>query len=123
MAYLQHMLYVDGNAIPCPSVMNWGLQDVSAPDSGRVLDGNDTMYKNRTSQKVKLELQWNGVDPEKIQQILLAFNPEYFNVTYYDPMLGNTTKTFYCGDRSAPVKIWWGHKKVYEQVSFNIIER
>ena len=29
------MITVDGVEMPCPSVFNWGLQDISAAESGR----------------------------------------------------------------------------------------
>lgn len=107
-----------------PSVFTWGLQDNSASDAGRVQDENDTMYKNRTSQKRKLQLAWNAPTPAQTASILQAVNDEYFSVTYPDAMSGvNETRTFYVGDRTAPVKLWTvGHKR-YEQVSFNLIER
>ena len=116
------MLKVDGVAIPCPSVFSWGLQDVSAADSGRTED--TVMHKNRISQKRKISLQWNAPDWEKTSKILKAFNPEYFKVTYPDMMSGEyETRTFYCGDRTAPVKYWWVGNHRMEAVSFNIIER
>lgn len=34
-----------------------------------------------------------------------------------------TTKTFYVGDRSAPMKYWWHGKERFESLSFDIIER
>ena len=32
-------------------------------------------------------------------------------------------RNFYVGDRSAPVKIWAVGQKIYESISFDIIER
>lgn len=53
-----------------------------------------------------------------------AFNPEYINVTYPDAMSGtDETREFYVGDRSAPMKMWTVKKKIYSQISFDIIER
>lgn len=116
--------YVDGAECPCPSTFSWGLQDNSSPDSGRVQDGNDTMYKNRTSQKRKLNLSWNGKDPEITSQILTMFNPEYVNITYWDSMDGcEETREFYVGDRSTPVKQWFIGGEMYQSVSFNVVER
>lgn len=107
-----------------PSGFTWGLQDNSASDAGRVQDGNDTMYKNRTSQKRKLQLAWNAPTPEQTASILQAVNDEYFPVTYPDAMSGVIeTRTFYVGDRTAPMKIWTVSNKRYEQLSFNLIER
>ena len=116
------MLKVNNIEIPCPSTFVWGLQDVSAPDSGR--DDSSYMHKNRVAQKRKIELSWNGKDWDTTSQILQAFNPEYINVTYPDMMSGTyETREFYVGDRSAPVKWWWIGNQRMEVVSFNIIER
>ncbi len=115
---------VDGKACPCPSTFSWGLQDNSASDAGRVEDANDTMYKNRTSQKRKISLAWQNPTPERTASILQMFNPEYIMVTYWDAMDGKEeTREFYVGDRSAPVQQWFVGGERYSQVSFNIIER
>lgn len=109
-----------------PAVMTWGLQDISASDAGRVHDGTNTMYKNRTSQKRKLNLTWNYPTLAQASEILTAFNPEYFYVKYLDAMIGDwNTLEFYAGDRSAPVK-WVNLPKLgtrMASLSFDIIER
>lgn len=107
-----------------PTSFTWGLKDNSASDAGRVQDENDTMYKNRTSQKRTLAVAWNGLTPSSMSAHLQAVNSEYFPVTYPDALSGNTeTRTFYVGDRSAPIKIWTVNNKRYEQLTFNLIER
>lgn len=122
------MLWVDGKAIsPDPSSMSWGLQDISASDAGRVQDAGNTMYKMRTSQKVKIDLEWTMPTSAQAAAILQAFNPEYISVTYFDAMANAfQTKEFYVGDRSAPMK-WYnlgGNKGTrFSTLSFNIIER
>lgn len=116
------MITVDGVEMPCPSAFTWGLQDISAAESGRTDD--TLMHKNRVGQKRKISLQWNCPDWQTTARILQAFNPEYINVTYPDMMSGAyETRIFYVGDRSAPVKMWWTSKKRMESLSFDIIER
>ena len=116
------LIRVDGVDMPNPSKMQWSLQDVSIGDSGR--DDSGKMFKGRVTQKVKLELGWNAVTPEVASMILTAFNPEYINVRYFDAKeSAYQIKTFYVGDRSAPVKIWSVKQKLYETLSFDIIER
>lgn len=116
------MILVDGSGIKDPSVFEWGLQDVSAADSGRTDD--IVMHKNRVGQKRKLKMAWNNPTPAETAAILQAFNPEYFMVTYPDAMSGlNETREFYAGDRSAPMRAWTARYKRYTQVTFDIIER
>ena len=115
-------LKVNGVSMPCPSSYTWGLQDVSAAKSGRSDDS--VMHKNRVAQKRKLALQWNGKDWAATAKILQAFNPEYIQITYPDMMSGKyETRTFYVGDRSAPVKWWWAGNQRTESISFDVIER
>jgi hypothetical protein len=122
MARHNDMIRVNGKKILTPSVFQPSLQDISAADAGRTQD--TIMHKNRKGKKRKIQLAWNGVNKEQAHSILQAFKDEYFRVTYYDPWEGDTiTKTSYSGDQSAPVKTWMVNKKIYEQVSFDIIER
>lgn len=113
---------VNGTDMPCPSTFQWGLMDISSAESGRAESGK--MYKNRISQKRKLSIGYNGCTPSVAHTVLAAINAEYINVTYYDPLIGGlTTKNFYVGDRSAPVKWWFTGAKVYETLTFDLIER
>lgn len=116
------MIKVDGVYVKDPSEMTWGLQDISSDDAGRTEDC--IMHKNRLGQKRTLSLVWYMPTPAEIAEILTAFNPEYFNVTYHDAMSNSIeTRTFYCGDREAPVQMWTANKKRYASVTFNIIEQ
>ena len=108
----EHMIEVNGKVMPCPASYEWSLQDVSASDSGR------------TDDALKLALKWNAKTPDVTSEILKAFNPEYVKVRYWDMMANKyQTRTFYTGDRKAPVKWWMKNKKIIESVSFDIIER
>jgi len=116
------MIKVDGAAIKSPSTFSWGLQDVSDSAAGRTQD--IVMHKNRVGQKRKISLAWNGPRPSEVSAILKAFNPEYVSVTYPDALSGEIeTRTFYVGDRTAPIKTWTVNNKLYTQLSFEIIER
>lgn len=116
------MIRVDGVRVKTPSSLTWGLQDVSASDAGRTQD--TIMHKNLIGKKRKISMAWNNPTPEEAHAILTAFDPEYFRVKYYDPLDGaEVTRTFYAGDKTAPVKTWSVGNKRYEQISFDIIER
>lgn len=111
--------YVDSASVKCPSSYVYRLQDVSSPDAGRTEDG--TMIKMRITQKVKLDLAWNGVTTEELSAILTAFNPEYIEVEYLDGLSGGfLTKTFYVGDRASPM--YNAALGLWENVTFDIIE-
>ena len=116
------MIRIDGVALPCPSEFTWGIQSVSAGESGRTDDA--LMHVNLVARKRKLQLAWVGKNWQETAQILQAVNPEYFEVTYPDMLSGQEeTRTFYVGDRTAPVRFWWVDRKMIEKISFNLIER
>ena len=116
------MIKVDGVEMPCPSTFEWSLQRVSAGESGR--DDTGKMHVNQVTQKRKIVLSWLGKDWATTSFILKAFNPQYIKVTYPDMLSGKfETRTFYTGDRKAPVKLWWTNNKLMESISFDIIER
>jgi hypothetical protein len=114
---------INGVAMPCPSSFTWGLQDISAPESGRTDD--TIMHKNRIGQKRKLEIGWNAPEWEKACKIVQAVNPEYISVEYPDLLSGNKheVRTFYVGDRSAPFKCWWIGNQRMEGLQFDLIEK
>ena len=110
--------------IPAPDDWGWGLNDISASDSGRTQDENNTMHKNRTSQKRKLSPTWKNRDNDTVAAILQAFNPEYVFVRYLAAMdNAYVTREFYTGDKSAALrKVTIGGAE-YKSLTFNIIER
>lgn len=123
MARTQYPFKINNVDMPCPSKCDPGYQDISAPDSGRTLDG--LMWKNKVGQKVTLDLEWLGLSDEDAATILQAVDPEYIDVTYHDAKQNAIiTKTFYTGDRKCAT-YWWvdGEGFTYSNLVFNIIER
>lgn len=109
-----------------PSTFEYGLQDISAADAGRVQDRGNTMYKMKTSQKRKIKLGWNNPTAAQVSEILKAFDPEYVYVRYHDAKENAwQVRQFYVGDRSAPLR-WFALPQKgtrYSVLSFDIIER
>ncbi len=122
MGYHSNMIAVNGQWIKSPSAMTVHIEDVSAANAGRTEDA--LMQKQRIARKVKIDLTWAMPTPSEAHQILSAFSPEYFNVTFFYPLYGGyTTKSFYSGEQSAPVKVWMVNNKRYESIQLSIIER
>lgn len=122
MGYHTNMIAVNGSWIKSPSAMTVHIEDVSAANAGRTEDA--LMQKQRIARKVKIDLTWAMPTPSEARQILSAFSPEYFSVTFFHPLYGsNVTKVFYSGEQSAPVKVWMVNNKRYESIQLNIIER
>ena len=110
---------VDGVAVPCPSKYDWKLSDVSSGDAGRTEDA--LMHKMLIAQKVHIELEWKNVRDDVARAVLVAFNPEYITVSYYDyKAMAFQTKTFYVGDRSVTT---YNRLLGISTIAFNIIEQ
>lgn len=108
-----------------PDVYDWGINDISASDSGRVQDSACTMYKNRVARKRKLSLGWVNPSLEDASAVLKMFAPEYVYVRYLDVEEGKfMTKLFYTGDKTAPFRtIRLPNGSTVSKLAFDIIER
>lgn len=121
MAVKKTLIKINGQYIPNPSSLQWGIQSVSDSNAGRDMKGE--MHVNLVTRKRKLELTWNAVDFQTASEILSAVNGETFNVTYRDALTNNTeTRKFYVGDRSAPVYSYAVGHQWYSNIAFNLIE-
>ena len=115
------LIKINGRYIPDPSSLQWGLQSVSRSDAGR--DQKGKMHVELQTRKRKLELSWSGIGFAETAEVLQAVNDETFRVTYLDALTNTTqTRTFYVGDRSAPVHSYVEGNQWYTTLSFNIIE-
>lgn len=119
------MVTLNGVSVIDPSEWSWGLSDMSAKDAGRDEAGN--MHKMRIGQKRQYNLGWKMIDPTNASIILKAVNSdETFSCTLWDAMDGEyQTRTYYVGDRSAPMQQWMPNRadgKLYSKVSFTLIE-
>lgn len=86
-----------------PDAIKWMLNDISAPDAGRVQDANCTMHKRRVGQKRKLVLSWDSPTLAQASAVLKAFAPEYVYVRFIDVQEGQMiTRKFYTGDKTSP---------------------
>ena len=111
---------VDGTVVPPPSSYQWELEDISASNAGRTEDGY--MHKRKIRQAVRLSLSWNNLTTAEAVTVLNAFNPEYLQISYLDPMKGDFVQSeFYVGNRSAPLQNAVTGR--WTNISFNVIER
>lgn len=114
---------VNGVSVKCPDAEDgylWDLEDISKSDAGRTEDTK--MDKGRIGQVISLTLKWSGLTNDEISALLQAFNPEYINVRYLDPMTGGfVTSEFYVGNRSAP--LYNSALGLWDSLSFKIIKR
>ena len=121
MAVKKTLIKINGQYIPNPSSLQWGIQTVSDSNAGR--DMNGEMHVNLVTRKRKLELTWNAVDFQTASEVLQAVNAETFTVEYLDALTNRTEKKkFYVGDRTAPVYSYAVGHRWYNNITFNLIE-
>lgn len=79
--------------------IKWQRDDLDGPNAGRTLDG--TMQRDRVATKIRMDLSCRPLRSEEAKIILNLILPEYVQVHYVDPMLGETTKTMYSNNNTA----------------------
>ena len=115
-------LTINGRTVKQPAEVVYNRYDLDSEDSFRSLSGE--MQRDRVAVKVKLECRWNGLTASEMSVILQAMDAVFFDINYFDPYSGGyTTKTFYVGDRSAPVYSIAGGNVIFKSFSANFIEK
>lgn len=112
---------INGTKVTQPAEVVYGRYDLDSEDSFRALDG--TMQRDRITTKVKLDCTWNALTASQMRHLLQAMDDVFFDINYYDPLEGQTTKTFYVGDRTAPVYSIANGKIIFKSFSANFIEK
>lgn len=81
--------------------LKWQRSDVDASGSGRsTLDG--TLLRKRVGTKRRLDVTCIPLTTSQSSEILTAIMPEWVEVTYTDPQLGeDVTKTMYSNNNPA----------------------
>ena len=113
---------INGTTVTQPAEVTYNRYDLDSEDSFRSLSGE--MQRDRIAVKVKLECRWNALTASQMSQLLQAMDDVFFEINYFDPFEGQyVTKTFYVGDRSAPVYSIAGGKVIFKSFSANFIEK
>jgi hypothetical protein len=108
--------------VPQPAEVTYQRYDLDSEDSFRSLSGE--MQRDRITTKVKLDCRWNALNADQMKVLLKSMQDVFFEINYFDPLEGqHITKTFYVGDRSAPVYSIAGGKVIFKSFSANFIEK
>ena len=114
------MIQINGVDIPTPTTFQVGIQDVCAY-AERTADGD--MKREVKTTKRKLDLTYTSLTGANMTALLTAIAPASFTVQYPDPQTGTlTTKTFYCGDRTAGAIDYKGSAIRWKDLKFNLVE-
>lgn len=128
--YHQMGIVINNVNIPDPSVLTYGLSDISQSDAGR--DESGLMHPMKLTvngqlvQKRQYQMEWNMITPTDASVILGAINAsETFSATLFDPLTNSMRPgVYYVGDRSAPFQQWRSgiDGQLFTKVSFTLIE-
>lgn len=114
------MLKINGVAIPTPSSFQVSVLDISEAER----NASGTMNIDRIATKRKIEAEWKQLDNANMSVLLQAVKDVFFTVSYPDPYTGTEqTKTFYVGDRTAPMYNYNAGSPVWENLKMNFVER
>lgn len=101
------MIYKINNVnVPSNSSLRVNISDLDNKNgTGRTESGY--AFRDRIRSGVRqLEVGYTMLDDDEIATVLNATSPEFFEVDYVDPWKGRITKTFYVGDRTAPLEVF-----------------
>ena len=88
----------------------------------RTADG--TLNRDRIAVKKQIEMTWAALTWSEVSSLLQAMSEIFFEVYYPDPATGQyETKTFYAGNRPAPVAIPKGDDIIWTGIKVTLTER
>ena len=111
------------NIAKTPSEFSVDVMDLDdGSTTTRTVDG--TLHRDRIAVKRKLNMKWNALEWSVLSDLLQSVAGEFFEVYYPDPETGQyETKTFYVGNRQAPVAKSVNGEIVWTSLTMNFIER
>ncbi|MCL6456913.1 MAG: hypothetical protein K6T85_02795 [Gorillibacterium sp.] len=96
-----------------PAELTVKIVDIDA-EGGTTRTADAQLTRDRIAVKRQLDMSFNALTWERLSSLLRSMSAPFFDFTYPDTMTGQQeTKTFYVGDRSAPIAMmkngvyWW----------------
>ena len=102
--------------------IKWTRNDIDSANAGRTLNG--LMNRGRVCMKVKLDIKLRPLKQEEATTILKLIDPEYVNVHYVDPLLGERNVQFYSNNVPATFCMQASDGELlWDEMSFPLVER
>ncbi|CAM2948845.1 DUF6711 domain-containing protein [Hathewaya histolytica] len=115
------MLKINGLTIVAPKSFKVSINDL---DGETTRNARGDLIRDRIAVKRKLECEWGPLKDNEISNLLKVVTSVYFSVEYPDPVEGKRlSKTFYVGDRSAPMYFVKDGVPLWQGLSMNFIEK
>jgi hypothetical protein len=115
------LLKINGVNVASPRKLEVSIIDIDG-ETNRNARGD--LIRDRIATKRKIICEWPPLSTPQVSTILQAVKDTFFRIEYLDPMEGTTIiKTFYVGDRTAPVLFVKNGVTTWAGLSMNFIER
>lgn len=116
------LLSINGVDVVTPSKFSVTVSDF---DGETTRNAKGELVRDRIGVKRKLDCEWPPLTQSQMSTLLSAVTNVFFTVTYLDPQDGESTRTMYVGDRSAPMYRYGsgGSDILWENVKMNFIEK
>lgn len=114
------MIKINGASLTIPKSFS---VDVSDLDGESYRNAAGELIRDRIAVKRKLSCEWGPLTQAQISAILSTVTDVFFTVTYPDPILGETSGTFYVGDRSTPMYRNINGAILWEGLKMNFIQK
>lgn len=101
--------------------LKWEKNDVDDEQSGR--PRSLTMRRKVLGKKRKLSCKCVRLSYTRLNQLAVALDKTFVEITYLDPILGVVTKTFYGTSISATSAIRTSGKTYFDGTAFDLVER
>ena len=102
--------------------LKWKKFDLESDQAGRTLD--TMMHRARIGKKRQLTHTCKPKIPDaRLRQLCAALDHEFVQITYPDPQLGPTTKTFYGTEIEAAVMLVQNGSLYWNGVTYVLTER
>jgi hypothetical protein len=102
--------------------IKWQRADVDGEDAGRTLDG--LLHRDRRAIKIRLDVTCRPLTATESATVLAAIEPEWVDVVYDDPRLGeNTRKTVYSNNIPASYEFEKDGVDYWGGIAFPLIEK
>ena len=102
--------------------LKWTRNDIDSANAGRTLSG--LMNRGRVTTKIKIEITCVPVAQNIAQKVLALIYPQYLNVHYIDPMLGERSVQFYSNNVPSTFNSQaTDGSLLWDDISFPLVER
>ena len=109
-----------GNTTLHPSEFSVSIDDIHAVEA---TNAKGELLRDTVGTKRKISLGFSALSGSKAQETLAVLGDGFFDVTYPDPLDGESTRCFYVSGRDIGMYHYDGADSTWQGLSFTLTER